>query len=147
MTAYVIHLTPSKLTVACDTLGYLVGPQVRPYAFLQKVLPLHFGDRALLFGRGQAELIATAYAMLMLGQDEVETLEDVAARLPGILEAATSTFAAEHDLGDWRAVALLQGSLGGFSARERHGDAVGCSAANWRHVDRKGNHQGDVCPA
>jgi hypothetical protein len=105
--------------VAGDTLAYMPDRhEVRPLGFIQKVLPLpHL--KAVLFSRGQYQILVTAYAGLLLIPQLID-IEDAAAALPAALQAATAWYCEQQGISeDPTSVGLLEAVLLGWSEREK----------------------------
>jgi hypothetical protein len=118
MTAFSIDLQPRRLTVASDTLAYLVGPhEAKPLGTLAKVIPLpHI--RAVVFARGMWQLQVGA-AMALYASPQLQTIELAAEALPGILDGLSVAYAEQNDLGDYTQVAMLEFVLAGWSEAEQ----------------------------
>jgi hypothetical protein len=118
MTAFAIDFRRDRVSVAGDTLGYAPDrTEVKPLGFIPKILPLpHL--KAVLFSRGQYQILVSAAAQLFLSP-QIMTTEDAAEALPGMLQAATHQYAEQQGIGDPYSVGLLEAALCGWSEAEQ----------------------------
>jgi hypothetical protein len=116
MTGYVIHLDRNRLCVASDTLAY-IGSDSRPISFITKIFPLP-NLRAVVFSRGQHQLVVQAVGALHLGYD-IQSIEDAAEELPATLRHFSEIYAEDHELGDHRNFLMFGLYLAGWSERDR----------------------------
>lgn len=119
MTAFAIDFRRDRATVQADSLAYMPDlHDVRPLGVsLNKVLTLPHLD-AVLFGRGQMEIVVRAWVSLMLEPHISKTIEQAAARLTDILWNVTVDYADEHGF-DPGGAAVLECALVGWSKAEQ----------------------------
>jgi hypothetical protein len=115
MTAHTIRLGVKNATVAGDTLSYTADK--RPAGVTSKCLVLPQA-LAVLLCRGQTGPFFDAWAVLM-SQLDLNSLEQVAERLPGILRDVSKAYAAMHRIGDYRRIAMLEVCVIGWSAKQK----------------------------
>jgi hypothetical protein len=118
MSAFAIQFGAKRATIACDSLAYVPDRrEVKPLGFISKVLVLpHL--KAVLFSRGQYEVLVRAWCDLMAAPD-VSTIEQAAERLPGMLRIASDAYCAEQGIDDYREVGLLEAFMFGWSPAKR----------------------------
>jgi len=114
MTAFAIKFERSSVTIASDTLAYVPRRgEARPLGFISKVIGLP-QLRAVLFSRGQYEILVRVAAAAMLSPQTLG-IEDLADALPAMLRIETDAYAEAHDIDDWRGVNLCEVVLAGWS--------------------------------
>ena len=118
MTAYAIDFRKTRAVVASDTLSYAPDRrEVVPLGFINKVLPFpHL--KAVLFSRGQVQIIASVYAGL-LTVPQILDLEDLVTALPASLRFATQAYAMAQGIEDPVNAGLLEVVLIGWSERHK----------------------------
>lgn len=118
MSAFAINFQRDTATIAGDTLAYVPDRnEVKPLGFIAKILPLpHL--KAVLFSRGQYEILVTAASRLFLST-QIMTIEGAAEALPAILWDATEQYSARHGIDDPTSVGLLEAALLGWSEAEQ----------------------------
>lgn len=114
MSVFAIDIHSDKITVAGDTLAYVVDRRTpAPLGFVHKVFPLP-RQRAVLFFRGMHD-IAVRTACAFAVHPFLQTVEDVAEALPDTLRTLTTWYADQTGIPDWRAVGMMEAYLVGWS--------------------------------
>jgi hypothetical protein len=118
MTAFALDFRRDRATVQCDTLAYIPHrTEVIPLGFSSKVIALPHLN-AVLFGRGQMEIIVRVACELLLRPDTIGTLEKAAKRLPDKLANCTDGYAKQHGF-QAEGAGVLECILLGYSKTEK----------------------------
>ena len=135
MTAFVIDLRADKLSIASDTLGYIVGvdgpAKVAPVGLVSKVYTFPW-LRAALFGR-RITAIGARTAAALYTSPQTRRFADAMGALPLILRRTTNAYSDEFDIDDPFEVQLLRGRILRLGCRGA-ADARGGDQQLWRRI-------------